>query len=57
MEDFLIGFLPNPKAYEVYCRPVGVAVSTDGSLLVRDDGSNKGWRQREEIGSGQESTA
>ncbi len=57
MEDFLIGFLPNPKAYEVHGRPVGVAVWTDGSLLVRDDGSNKGWRQREEIGSGQESTA
>jgi len=44
MEDFLTGFLPNPKGNEVYGRPVGVAVWTDGSLLVSDDGSNKVWR-------------
>jgi len=44
MEDFLTGFLPNPKANEVYGRPVGVAVWTDGSLLVSDDGGNKVWR-------------
>ncbi len=43
-EDFLTGFLPNPKANEVHGRPVGVAVWTDGSLLVSDDGSNKVWR-------------
>ncbi len=44
MEDFLTGFLPNPKSNEVYGRPVGVAVWSDGSLLVSDDGSNKVWR-------------
>ena len=44
MEDFLSGFLPNPKANEVHGRPVGVAVWTDGSLLVSDDGSNTLWR-------------
>jgi len=44
MEDFLTGFLPNSKSNEVYGRPVGVAVWTDGSLLVSDDGSNKVWR-------------
>jgi glucose/arabinose dehydrogenase len=44
IEDFLTGFLPNPKSTEVYGRPVGVAVWTDGSLLVADDGANKVWR-------------
>ena len=44
MEDFLTGFLPNPKSNEVYGRPVGVAVWNDGSLLVSDDGGNKIWR-------------
>ena len=44
MEDFLTGFLPNPKTNEVYGRPVCVAVWTDGSLLVSDDGGNKVWR-------------
>jgi len=44
MEDFLVGFLPNPKSNEVYGRPVGVAVWTDDSLLVSDDGGNKVWR-------------
>ena len=44
VEDFLTGFLPNPKANEVYGRPVGVAVWSDGSLLVSDDGGNKVWR-------------
>ena len=44
MEDFLTGFLPNPKSNEVYGRPVGVTVAPDGSLLVADDGGNKVWR-------------
>ncbi|MSP37370.1 MAG: sorbosone dehydrogenase family protein [Deltaproteobacteria bacterium] len=44
IEDFLTGFLANPKSAEVYGRPVGVAVWTDGSLLVADDGANKVWR-------------
>jgi glucose/arabinose dehydrogenase len=44
LEDFLTGFVANPRTSEVYGRPVGVAVWTDGSLLVADDGSNKIWR-------------
>ncbi|MGB8770757.1 MAG: sorbosone dehydrogenase family protein [Candidatus Korobacteraceae bacterium] len=41
-EDFLTGFvLPNGQ---VWGRPVGVTVASDGSLLVTDDGSNSIWR-------------
>ena len=34
---FLTGLVPDPGKSEVYGRPVGVAVATDGSLLVSDD--------------------
>jgi glucose/arabinose dehydrogenase len=44
IEDFLTGFIANPKGSDVYGRPVGVAVWTDGSLLVSDDGAGKVWR-------------
>jgi glucose/arabinose dehydrogenase len=44
IEDFLTGFIANPKSREVYGRPVGVAVWTDGSLLVADDAAGKIWR-------------
>jgi glucose/arabinose dehydrogenase len=41
-EDFLTGFvLPDGH---VWGRPVGIAVASDGSLLVSDDGSNSVWR-------------
>jgi glucose/arabinose dehydrogenase len=41
-EDFLTGFvLPNGQ---VWGRPVGITVASDGSLLVSDDGSNSIWR-------------
>jgi glucose/arabinose dehydrogenase len=41
-EDFLTGFvLDNGSPWG---RPVGVAVSIDGSLMVSDDGSNSIWR-------------
>jgi glucose/arabinose dehydrogenase len=41
-EDFLTGFvLPDGS---VWGRPVGVAVASDGSLMVTDDGSNSIWR-------------
>ncbi len=46
IEDFLTGFLPDPKSNRVYGRPVGVTVWNDGSLLVADDGANKIWRVR-----------
>ena len=41
-QDFLTGFV-TPSG-EVWGRPVGVAVSKDGSLMVSDDGSNSIWR-------------
>ena len=44
IEDFLTGFTVSAKSSEVYGRPVGVAVWTDGSLLVSDDAAGKVWR-------------
>jgi glucose/arabinose dehydrogenase len=41
-EDFLVGFVGDDKS--VWGRPVGVAVTHDGSLLVSDDASNSIWR-------------
>lgn len=41
-EDFLTGFVTSDG--EVWGRPVGVAVATDGSLMVTDDGSKSIWR-------------
>jgi glucose/arabinose dehydrogenase len=42
-EDFLIGFIANESKSEVYGRPVGVAVTKDGALLVADDVSDTIW--------------
>jgi glucose/arabinose dehydrogenase len=41
-EDFVTGFV-TPDG-NVWGRPVGVAVASDGSLMVSDDGSNTIWR-------------
>jgi glucose/arabinose dehydrogenase len=41
-QDFLTGFV-TPDG-QVWGRPVGVTVASDGSLLVSDDGSNTIWR-------------
>ena len=41
-EDFLVGFV-TPEG-NVWGRPVGVCVASDGSLLVTDDGSGIVWR-------------
>jgi glucose/arabinose dehydrogenase len=41
-EDFLVGFVGDDK--NVWGRPVGIAVTHDGSLLVSDDGSGSIWR-------------
>jgi glucose/arabinose dehydrogenase len=41
-EDFLTGFTDADG--RPWGRPVGVAVATDGSLMVTDDGSNSIWR-------------
>jgi glucose/arabinose dehydrogenase len=43
-QDFLTGFVASEDKNEVYGRPVGVAISGDGSLLVADDGGNTIWR-------------
>jgi glucose/arabinose dehydrogenase len=41
-EDFITGFVtPDGDAWG---RPVGVAVSPDGSLMFSDDGSSSIWR-------------
>jgi glucose/arabinose dehydrogenase len=41
-EDFLVGFVGDDTS--VWGRPVGVAVTHDGSQLVSDDGSGSIWR-------------
>ena len=41
-EDFLTGFVLADG--NVWGRPVGITVASDGSLLVSDDGSNSVWR-------------
>jgi glucose/arabinose dehydrogenase len=43
-EDFLTGFVENLNTSEVRGRPVGIAVTSDGSLLVSDDTSNTIWK-------------
>lgn len=41
---FFSGFVPDPAGKEVYGRPVGIAVASDGSLLISDDGGKLIWR-------------
>ena len=43
-EDFLSGWLPDETSNEVWGRPVGLLVNSDGSLLIADDGAKKIWR-------------
>lgn len=43
-EDFLTGFIADRDKSEVFGRPVGVAVASDGALLVADDAGNTVWR-------------
>lgn len=43
-EDFITGWLPNEDSNEVWGRPVGLLVNSDGSLLIADDGAKKIWR-------------
>ena len=43
-EDFLVGFVANDES--VWGRPVDVAVTKDGALLVTDDGGGAIWRVR-----------
>jgi len=44
MEDFLTGFIVDPKDNEVRGRPVGTTFLPDGSLLVTDDKTGTIWR-------------
>jgi glucose/arabinose dehydrogenase len=44
VEDFLTGFLADPKTGRTNGRPVGVAVDRTGALLVADDTGNTIWR-------------
>ena len=41
---FFSGFVPDPARKEVYGRPAGLAVESDGSLLISDDGGKLIWR-------------
>jgi glucose/arabinose dehydrogenase len=41
---FFSGFVPDPASKEVYGRVVGVAVASDGSLLISDDNRKIIWR-------------
>jgi glucose/arabinose dehydrogenase len=43
-EDFLTGFMPADEPGTAYGRPVGIAVDTDGALLVADDVGDCVWR-------------
>lgn len=43
-EDFLTGFMTDPKSKDVWGRPVGVHEMKDGSLLFSEDGGNKLYR-------------
>ncbi len=43
-EDFLTGFIANENKSDVYGRPVCVAVTPKGDLLVNDDAGNVIWK-------------
>jgi glucose/arabinose dehydrogenase len=45
-EDFVTGWLSDPRKHLVYGRPVGLALWTDGSLLVSDEAGHMVWRVR-----------
>ncbi len=42
--SFFSGFVPDAKGKKVYGRMVGVAIASDGSLLISDDGERIIWR-------------
>lgn len=43
-EEFLTGFIADLSTSKVHGRPVGLAISKDGALLVADDVSNTIWK-------------
>lgn len=46
VEPFLTGFVEDAAKMRVYGRPVGVAFTGNGDMLVADDVSNIVWRVR-----------
>ena len=44
VQDFLTGFIANSNNSNVYGRPVAVAFTQLGALLVADDAGNTIWR-------------
>jgi glucose/arabinose dehydrogenase len=44
LEEFMSGWMLGPDSRDVWGRPVGLLVMTDGSLLVSEDGNNKIYR-------------
>jgi glucose/arabinose dehydrogenase len=43
-EDFISGWMLDETRMEVWGMPMGLAVATDGSLLIADDAGNRIWR-------------
>jgi glucose/arabinose dehydrogenase len=43
-DDFVVGWMTDENARDVWGRPVGLLVLRDGSLLISDDGGEKIWR-------------
>jgi glucose/arabinose dehydrogenase len=43
-EDFVTGWLVDPKGPTVWGRPVGLAIAQDGSLLISDEPGGAIWR-------------
>ena len=43
-DDFLTGWMLDENSRDVWGRPVGLLVLSDGSMLITDDGANKIWR-------------
>lgn len=43
-QDFVTGWLVNPKIPEAWGRPVGLAIALDGSLLITDESGGIIWR-------------
>lgn len=42
-EDFVTGFIADPEKGEVYGRPVAMAITREGNLLLTDDASDTIW--------------
>lgn len=43
-DEFVTGWMTDPRSRNVWGRPVGLLVLGDGSLLISDDGADEIWR-------------